>query len=409
MSVGAFCFFRSTMALVGDGSGPSPDEVALGTALASTRGDLQRNIAEMERGGGPPADAPPAAPPPPPAAPPSPVAAPPPPSPAVAPAVAPPAPVVAPPAGTPPPAAAPAPAVAAPVVPPAAPVPEVKVPTQEEIATWRDGYIKGTLSNSRTGLAHDAEAQGWVDQYAAGTARLAALGADLVERGEGEIAKIERELMELEGVLKLDAVKNDDYERNLKLDQQRALRSDLSLKLSERDRLESKQERLGKNYDARVAKYAREADGRINAHLDGLEAPARILAHAAATSALWEPAFSRVALAEGLNQDLIPEFTDYAKMLGGLEVDRTGAPIADDQMDTFLKNAAVRFKGMVDKHHRAQAADYARTAAERAAQPAPLAVPAGSPPAALPPQADPNPLTAVYAEARRNLASFRSA
>jgi hypothetical protein len=63
----------------------------------------------------------------------------------------------------------------------------------------------------------------------------------------------------------------------------------------------------------------------------------------------------------------------------------------------------------MDKYHRAQAADYARTASDRAFQPAPIAVPAGpgGPPAL--PSADTNPLTAVYAETRQRLAIERAA
>lgn len=384
------------MALVGDGSGPSPAEVDLTSALSSTRGELQRNIAALDAGGTLPPEAPPAAP-----APPAP-AAPPPAAPVAAPVAAPPvaapaAPVVA----APPPAAA-----------PPAPEPEVvvQVPTREEVQAYRQAYVAGTLPNARTGLAHDTEAQGWVAQWAAGRDRLVALGSDLVERGAGEIAALERQLLQLEGVLELDAIKNDDYERNLKLDQQRSLKADLSLKLSERDRLESKQEKLDRAYTERRNKYAREADARINAHLEGLEAPARVQAYAAQYEAMWGPAYTRVGLAEGLHQDLIPDFTAYAQMLGGLEVDRTGAAIPDAQMEPFLKDAASKFKATMDKYHRAQAADYARTATARAGQPAPIAIPAGpgGPPAASP-QADPNPLNAVYAEARRNLAINRAA
>lgn len=390
------------------GDGPSPAEVALNTALSSTRAALAANIAADERGGGAPAtEAPPAAPPPAPGAPPAPVAAPPSPAPVAAPVAAPPAPS---------PVAAPAAAPAvtpAPAAPPVAAPPEVlevKVPTREEINAFRVAYVNGTLPNAQTGLAYDREASGWVLEWAEGDARLVALGLDIKKGGAGEIATLQRELIELEGVLKLDAIKNDDYERNQKLDQQRALRSELSIKQLERERLESSQEKLGKKYDDRVARYAREADGRINAHLEGLHAPRRIMAHATAYAALWGPAYSRVGLAEGIHPDLIPDFTEYAQMVGGLEVDRTGEAIPDEQMEPFLKGVATRFKATVDKHHRAQAADYARTATDRAAQPAPVAVPAGAgAPPALSPQSDPNPLNAVYAEARRNLATFRSA
>jgi len=284
----------------------------------------------------------------------------------------------------------------------------VQVPTREQIATWRQGFVEGTLPSARTGLKYDTEAQGWVEQWAAGRDRLAALGADMVERGAGEIAALERQLVQLEGVLELDAVKNDDYERNLKLDQKRALTSDLQIKLLERERLESRQEKLDRLYTDRRNRYIREADSRIDAHLEGLQGPARVQAYAAQYEATWGPAYARVGQAKGIATASIPDFTRYAQMVGSLEVDRTGAAIPDERMETFLAATADEYLAMVDRHHRAQAADYARTAAERAAQPAPLAVPAGpgGPPAI--PAADPNPLNAVYAEARRNLAINRA-
>ena len=387
----------------GAGGEPSPDQVALSTALSQTRARLDSVVADIEGGGGAPAVAPPAVPAP--AAPPplaQPIAVPPPPTPVAAPAAAPPAP------GVPPPAA---PAVAAPPAPapaaPEAPV-EVVVPTRDEIAAFRQNYITGNLQGERTGLKYDREAAGWVATWTKGEERMQALGLDMGHGGDGEIAKLERSLIKVEGLLEIAG--DDEYEKGKATDQRRALQADLHILRLERTNLKQSQAELAGDYDARVAKYRREAEARIAAHMEGLEAPQRILAHAASYEAMWGPAYSRVGMAEGIDAASIPDFTDYAKMVGSLEVDRTGLPIADEKMESFLKDTAQKYLGIVDRHHRAQAATYARTATERAAQPAPAAAPAGpgGPPAASP-QPDQNSLTEVYKQTRVRLELERRA
>jgi len=379
------------------GDGPSPAESALSTALSSTRARLDANVAAAE-GGAPPVEAPPAAPP---------VAAPP--APPVAVPTAPAAPVAAPPAAAP--AAPAAPAPAAPAAPPAPPeVLEVVVPTRQELDAFRQNYVAGNLQGERTGLKYDTEAAGWVQTWTKGEERMQALGLDLGENGAGEIAALERALIEVDGVLKLENVKNDDYERGLATDRRRGIQADLRILQLERSNLEIKQSKLAQAYEGRVTKYRREAEARIAAHMEGLEAPGRILAHAATYEALWNPAYTRVGMAAGIDAASIPDFTDYAKMVGSLEVDRTGLPIADEKMETFLKDTAQKYLGIVDRHHRAQAATYARTAAERAAQPAPAAAPAGpGGPAAASPQPDQNSLTEVYKQTRTRLELERRA
>ena len=391
----------SPIAPGGGGDGPSPDQVALSSALSSTRDRLSSVVAEIEGGGGAPVPAPPAAPPP---------AAPPAPAPVAVPT---PAPAAAPPALAPAvaPAAAPAaPAVAAPVAPPAAPEAhlEVVVPTREEINAFRQNYVEGNLQGERTGLKYDTEAAGWVQTWTKGEERMQALGLDLGRGGEGEIAKLERALIKVEGLLEVAG--DDEYEKGKATDQRRAFQADLHILRLERANLKQSQSEFARDYDARVTKYRREADARIAAHMEGLEAPQRILAHAASYEALWNPTYTRVGMAEGIDAASIPDFTDYAKMVGSLEVDRTGLPIADEKMEAFLKDTAQKYLGLVDRHHRAQAATYARTAAERAAQPAPAAAPgwAGSPPAASP-QPDQNSLTEVYKQTRTRLELERRA
>ncbi len=230
---------------------------------------------------------------------------------------------------------------------------------------------------------------------------MTALGLDLNQGGAGEIAALERALIKVEG--RLEDAGDDDYEKGKATDQRRALQADLHIKILERNNLETAQGKLADAYSRRVAQYKHEADVRVRAHIEGLEGPARINAWAATYEALWNPAYARVALAEGIHQDLVGEFTDYAKMVGSLEVDRTGLPIPDEKMETFLKDTATKFKATMDRYHRAQAADYARTANDRAAQPAPVTAPGGGAPPAASPQPDSNSLTEVYRQARVRL------
>jgi len=257
----------------------------------------------------------------------------------------------------------------------------------------------------KTLLDSDREATGWVEEWSRNGERLGALGPDLGQGGKGEIAVLERKLISAEDYLARPEVQADDYLKGTAEQQLRDLRSDLRIVRLERQELSARNRELDQSYTNRYTEHRDQVEQRLSAVQEQIHREARITQESEKFRQAWTPALQRVIQAKGIPANLAKGFEERSKHAVIYSIDsQDGKPIQN--LDEFLGHQADTFIQEMTDFHREKSAEYARTAAERAGQPAPS--PAGAPPAAVETPKSPTSLEDVYKGRRTFLQRLRS-
>jgi hypothetical protein len=297
-------------------------------------------------------------------------------------------------------AAPPQPAVAPPPPQPvAAPAPAPQI-TSEQIEAWAANKLNEALSR-------DTQVQGWIGEWNVAQTRIGALGADLTKGGAGEIATFERNLIAAQAYLARPEVQGDEYAKGQAESHVRDLKADLMTLRLERQTLEGTSQDLDRRYRERHQHYDGQLRSRIEAYQDEQGYDGRVNQQAATFQQVWDPAFTRVAAAKGIvGEKALAQFKQQARLAALYQVDSTGAAFKDTDIEPFIAAKADEFLAVMDDHHRMKSGEYARLAAERAGQPAPVPGAGGPPPAAEPRKA-PTSLDDVYKNTRLRLDQHR--
>lgn len=249
----------------------------------------------------------------------------------------------------------------------------------------------------------DRECQEWIASWNTTQERLGALGPDLQRGGQGEIAGLERKLIAAEDHLQRPEVQDDPYAKTAAENSLRDLRADLRTLRLERQELNGNSKELKENYEGRFQQHRQSVQGKVDRYLDQQGEEGRISQRATEFQRVWDPTLARIAQDKGIKSpESLADFTERAKYAALIHLERTGGGIPDAEVESFIAQQADKFLKVMDAHHREKSAEYARVAAERAGQPAPLPGGGNPPPAAEPGRA-PASLKDVYRDTRARL------
>lgn len=306
-------------------------------------------------------------------------------------------------AATPDPAAAtPAPteaapaaaATPAPATPPAEPPPAAL--TEEQ---WSE-RLEGTLFDV---MKSDRDCVAWIGEFNKTNERLTALGADLERGGTGEIATLQRSILQANAKQEMAKTIGDEGTQAEATQELRDLKHELSVKKIEAQEARGNIKELDANYKERYGAHRARIEGALTAEKREADSDARITRHAADFQGQWTATSPSAATTAKIPQSLHGDFDRVARLEATHHIDTKG-PIQD--LNVWMAEASTRYMQALDKYHREQSAEYARGAMERAGQPAPTP---GAAPTPAVQQANPQVLSLkdVYARTTQRLAVNR--
>ena len=272
------------------------------------------------------------------------------------------------------PAGAPvAPETSTPFVEPQALAPEVPPPVADAAMNWEEI----SAETDRVATKVDEVCRGYTNQWLAND--------KAIKEAASEIQQRQQRLGYIDSLLKDDSIelpelKAEDYkdERRTLMSEIATMRQEAMLRVLHNERLDDAfRQRRSQIQDHIAGQYrSRAQEQAFTAELQQIEN-----AEYQRLSTSWPGALTRTIEALKIAPDLKADFESYAKQMANASLADPNFEITD--VDAFMSSVGRQYVGLVDRYHRAQAAQYGTLAQARAASPSPVPGP-GTPAPATP-------------------------